>query len=97
MSRRAPKAFSAYRIVYSNDPGVKVGQVLIDRDVLLHRDWRAINFETGAETSFGGPRVARLCVTCHAEHRKAANLGHDGPCGPDAPRLVCYDAKGRRG
>lgn len=100
MSRRGtPKQFSAYVVTWSDAEGIEVGKVLIDKGALLERDWHWINFETDAETSAIGRRLARLCPECKADHRMVGILGHDGECGTDDVRSegqqVIADAKKR--
>lgn len=86
MSARTPKQFSAYLVVWSDEPSMPTGGVLIDKGALLERDWNVINFETGKTTSAVGRRLARLCPDCRTQHRVVGVLGHDGDCGSEQVR-----------
>lgn len=99
MNARAPKAFSAYVITWSDATGIEVGKVLIDKGVRLECIWNWINWETGVETSAVGRRLTRLCPECKVSHSMVGILGHDGECGGDDVRIegqqVIADAKKR--
>lgn len=82
---RPTKRFAAYRVTYSDQDGVPVGTVLIDKRWDLHRTWTTVDRKTGKFTEFGGPRIGRLCAPCRLNHGRATELGHDGPCTPETP------------
>lgn len=81
------KNYSAYRITYSTDAQVAVGELMLSPGIHLFRDWTLIN-DGGKITQFGGPRVARLCTACRDLFGVAKNLGHEGSHGQEAPPLV---------
>lgn len=98
-SRSTPKQFSAYVVTWSDVEGIEVGKVLIDKGAQLERVWNWMNFDSGAETSAVGQRLARLCPECKVDHSRVGILGHDGECGSEDAKTeaqqVLADAKKR--
>jgi hypothetical protein len=84
--KAAPKQFSAYIIVSSDDPSMPVDSILIEKGALVVRDWTVMDFTTGESTGAVGQRIARLCPDCRVQHKSVGILGHDGDCGSEAAK-----------
>lgn len=88
---KSNRTCSAYLVTWSDEPAMPVGNILIDKGILLERTWDVLNFKTGKSTSAVGVRLARLCATCRNKHSRIGLADHAGEHGSDEVKQQASD------